>query len=129
MKKASPDNNYCYNKKLQSLAQELRNSMTKAEVCLWKYSLKAKKMNGYQFTRQRPVLDYIADFMCKELMLIIEVDGISHKFDSIEKKDRLRQTKLEQAGFDIIRFKDEEILNNIDDVINTIEAFIKQKEV
>ena len=52
-------------------------------------------------------------------MLIIEVDGISHKFDSIEKKDKFRQTKLEQAGFDIIRFKDEEILNNINEVINT----------
>jgi len=128
MKIASPENNYHYNKKLQALARNLRNSMTKAECCLWKYALKAKKMQGYQFTRQRPVLNYIADFMCKELMLIIEVDGVSHQFDDIEKKDKIRQEKLKEVGFMVLRFSDGEILNNIGDVIHTIENFIQQKE-
>ncbi len=128
MKKASPENNYCYNKKLQPLARNLRNSMTKAECSLWKYVLKAKKMHGYQFTRQRPVLEYIADFMCKELLLIIEVDGVSHQFDDIEKKDKVRQEKLEQIGFKVLRFMDSEILNNMDDVIRTIEVFINGEE-
>ncbi len=102
--------------------------MTKAECCSWKYVLKAKKLHGYQFTRQRPVLEYIVDFMCKELMLIIEVDGVSHKFDDIEKKDILRQESIEQAGFKVLRFQDEEILNNINDVIKTLEAFIIKKK-
>ena len=128
MQKASSENNYYYNKKLQPLARDLRNSMTKAECCLWKYVLKANRMHGYQFTRQRPVLDYIVDFMCKELMLIIEVDGISHQFDDIEKKDRSRQVILEQVGFKVLRFNDGEILNNIADVIRTIETYIKQKK-
>ena len=60
--------------------------MTKAEACLWKYVLKARQLKGFQFRRQRPVLNYIADFMCKELMLIIEVDGITHHDEEAIKK-------------------------------------------
>lgn len=68
-------NNHFYNRNLQPNANRLRKEMTKAEACLWKYVLRAGKMKGYGFRRQRPVLSYIADFMCKELMLIIEVDA------------------------------------------------------
>jgi len=71
MQPASKNNNYHYNKKLRPLANNLRNQMTKAEASLWKYVLRAKMLNGYQFRRQRPVLNYIADFMAPELMLII----------------------------------------------------------
>jgi very-short-patch-repair endonuclease len=53
--------------------------MTKAETCPWKFALRANQLKGYPFRRQRPVLNYIADFMCKDLMLIIEVDGITHQ--------------------------------------------------
>jgi very-short-patch-repair endonuclease len=70
--------NHLYNKTLQPYANRLRKEMTKAEACLWKYVLRAKKRGGFQFRRQRPVLNYIADFMCMELMLIIELDGITH---------------------------------------------------
>lgn len=73
-----------YNKKLQPYASKNRKQMTKAEACLWKYVLKAK-MTGYTFNRQRPVLNYIADFMCKEKKLIIEVDGITHTFEEVIK--------------------------------------------
>ncbi len=126
MIKALPQNNYLYNPALKELAQNLRNSMTKAECCLWKYVLKAGKMNGYQFLRQRPVLDYIADFMCKDLLLIIEVNGISHQFDDVEISDLKRQQKLEQVGFTVLRFQDGEILNNIGDVIYAIENWVNQ---
>lgn len=57
--------NHYYNKNLQPNANRLRKEMTKAEACLWKYVLRARKMKGFQFKRQRPVLIYIADFMCK----------------------------------------------------------------
>lgn len=87
--------------------------MTKAEACLCKYALRAGQMNGYNFNRQRPVLSYIADFMCKKLNLIIEVDGISHSFEGAREKDLIRQTNLERAGFTVIRFKDEDVLKNI----------------
>ena len=56
MQPASKSNNYHYNKKLQSYANELRHNMTKAEACLWKYVLKAGELHGYKFRRQRPVL-------------------------------------------------------------------------
>lgn len=57
-------NHHHYNKNLREFAHEKRNEMTKAEACLWKYALRGKQM-GYTFNRQRPVLNYIADFMCK----------------------------------------------------------------
>ena len=67
--------NHNYNKNLQPFANQLRKEMTKAEACLWKYILKAKQLKGYQFRRQRPVLNYIADFICMELMLLIVPAG------------------------------------------------------
>lgn len=69
------NNNY-YNPKHKFLARKLRSKMTKAEACLWKYGLRASKQ-GVPFRRQRPIDQYIADFVCLPLKLIIEVDGIN----------------------------------------------------
>jgi very-short-patch-repair endonuclease len=120
--KAGKDNLYGYNKRLQPFANTLRKGMTKAEACLWKYVLRAKQMKGYQFRRQRPVLNYIADFMCKELRLVIEVDGITH--DEKLANDKRRTDELRQAGFRVIRFTDEEVLTNIRGVAREIEKYI-----
>ncbi|MGN6437587.1 MAG: endonuclease domain-containing protein [Agriterribacter sp.] len=108
--------NHFYNKRLQPYANKLRKEMTKAEACLWKYVLRASQLKGFAFRRQRPVLNYIADFMCMELMLIIEVDGISHHWEGAAEKDEIRQRKLEEAGFTVLRFDDNEVLNKIDRV-------------
>lgn len=64
--KADKSNFHAYNNNLRKFANRNRHKATKAEACLWKYILRAKKMNGYGFKRQRPVLNYIADFMCQE---------------------------------------------------------------
>ncbi len=125
---ANKENHYSYNKNLKSYARENRNSMTKAEACLWKYVLRAGMMKGYGFRRQRPVLNYIADFMCKELLLIIEVDGITHHFEETIAKDKIRQQNLEDAGFTVIRFADEEVLHNIESVRQQILNTIVQLE-
>ena len=85
------------------------------------------KMKGFQFRRQRPVLNYIADFMSKELMLVIEVDGITHQWEEVIKNDKLRQKALENAGFTVIRFTDEEVLNHIQSVHNYLEDWIEKK--
>ncbi len=114
----SSANNH-YNKNLQPFAHQNRKQMTKAEACLWKYALKAKQM-GYGFNRQRPVLNYIADFMCKELKLIIEVDGYYHSLEDVMANDKIREAKLEEAGYKIIRFKNEEVLNQISMVRDVI---------
>ncbi len=92
--KADNTNNYAYNKNFQHFANKLRKEMTKAEAALWKYALKARAMKGYQFRRQRPVLNYIADFMCKELRLVIEVDGYTHDFEETIVKDDKKDSDL-----------------------------------
>ena len=120
-------NNHFYNKNLQPNANRLRKEMTKAEACLWKYVLRAGKMKGYGFRRQRPVLNYIADFMCKELMLIVEVDGSIHELEEIRKNDEQRQKALEEAGFTVLRFTNNEVLTNIQWVHSCLEEWIEKK--
>ena len=123
----SKHDNYYYNKSLQPYANRLRKEMTKAEACLWKYVLRAGQLKGFSFRRQRPVLNYIADFLCKELKLIIGVDGITHQWEDAIKKDEIRQKALESAGFTVVRFSDEEVLNNIQAVFNHLEDWIEKK--
>ncbi|NEU10084.1 DUF559 domain-containing protein [Flavihumibacter sp. R14] len=124
---ASKENLYAYNTHLQPFALSLRKQMTKAEACLWKYVLKARKLRGYQFRRQRPVLRYIADFMCTELMLIIEVDGITHDWEEIHEKDLTREQEIKAVGFTILRFTDEEVLKNINAVLAYLEDWIDKR--
>ncbi len=102
--------------------------MTKAEACLWKYVLRAGMMKGYGFRRQRPVLKFIADFMCKELFLVIEVDGITHQFEETIKKDKIKQQALEQAGFTVLRFTDNDVLHNIESVRQQILFMVEKIE-
>src|SRR5712691_6628021 len=123
----STHSNQYYNKHLQPYANKLRKEMTKAEACLWKYVLRARLLKGYQFRRQRPVLNYIADFMCKELMLVIEVDGITHQWEETIIKDKKKQKDLEEVGFTMLRFTDEEILNNIHFVQSSLEEWIEKQ--
>ncbi|WP_288982553.1 DUF559 domain-containing protein [uncultured Flavobacterium sp.] len=94
-----------YNPKLKEFARELRKNSTLSEVLLWQ-KIKNKAL-GVQFHRQVPMLEYIVDFYCHELMLAIEIDGNSHlyKYDY----DRKRQGELEKAGVVFLRFTDLDI--------------------
>jgi len=118
-------NNQNYNKNLRSKAYSLRYSMTKAEACLWKYALSAGMMKGYVFNRQRPIGNYIVDFVSKELKLVIEVDGYSHQLEETLKKDKLKEDYLKSEGFRILRFEDNEVLKDIGNVIRVIEDEIE----
>ena len=82
--------------------------MTISEILLWN-ELKQKKMPGYDFDRQRPIDNFIVDFYCKDLMLAIEVDRISHDFEEVIDNDEIRQKKLENMGVRFLRFDDREI--------------------
>lgn len=117
---------YSYNKELKEFARKLRSNSTLAEVVLWNKLLKNKQMRGYQFLRQRPIDQYIVDFFCKKLMLIIEVDGYYHKFK--KKEDCERSSRLTDLGFSIVRFQNEEILNELFHVERTIEGIIDKYE-
>jgi very-short-patch-repair endonuclease len=116
--------NHYYNKNLKGFARKLRKHSTRAEIKLWNEVLRGKKMHGYTFLRQRPVSSFIADFMCKSLMLIIEVDGYTHEFEKQWQLDLARQATLEKLGFSILRFSDDEILNDIRNVERIIEHFV-----
>jgi len=101
--------------------------MTKAEACLWKYALRAGQMGGYEFRRQRPILDYIADFVCFDLKLVIEVDGITHLWDETTAKDRHKDEALAEAGFTVMRFTDKEVLRDRKAVVQRIEWWIERE--
>ena len=117
-----------YNKSLQPVANRLRQEMTKSEACLWKHALKAKQMKGYTFSRQRPIGNYVADFVCKELMIAIELDGLSHLFEEVQEKDREKEEFLKSLGFKVLRFSDEEVLRDMKNVIRVIEYEVEEVE-
>lgn len=117
-----------YNKTLKKRARILRNNATQAEIRLWRKVLSSKQMMGYTFRRQRPVLNYIADFMCVPLMLIIEVDGISHDSQKKYILDLKRQHELERYGFTVVRFNDQQIFKDIHNVILELEGWVKYCE-
>ena len=125
---ASKKNFFSYNNKLQPYANSLRKKMTKAEACLWKYVLRSGKMKGYGFRRQRPIGNFIADFMCKDLKLVIEVDGNTHLYEETIQKDSIKQKILEELGFTILRFTDDDILKNINGVSDNIYYWIEEFE-
>ena len=116
-----------YNPKLKKIAQKLRNNSTRSEIKLWG-NLKGKQMFGYDFHRQKPLLNYIVDFYCYELNLVIELDGYSHQFEEVLIKDELKQKALEHIGLNTLRFDDDEVMNDINNVLNDIEGYITQFE-
>ena len=124
MERASPSNNYHYNKNLNNIAKINKRSMTKSAACMWKYVLGQKQMLGYQFRRERPILNYIADFVCLELLLIVEVDGITHESEESINKDKKRDAALRDIGFTVLRFSSWEVLKNIDEVSIILVAWI-----
>lgn len=104
----------------------MRSHMTKAEKKLWQM-LRKRSIHGFLFTRQRPVLEYVADFMCKELLLIIEADGDIHETEKQKKKDQRRDADLRDAGFSILRYKNWEILYSPNEVYTEIKAWVEEK--
>ena len=117
--------NNAYNKNLKSLARSLRTTSTKAEARLWSEIL-SKGRTGYTFLRQRPIGNFIADYLFKELMLVIEVDGYSHNFKTEE--DHLRDNSLAELGFTTLRFTDEEVMKDLPNVERVIRDYIARFE-
>jgi very-short-patch-repair endonuclease len=116
-----------YNPKLKELARDLRNNSTKAEVILW-LKLKGKYMHGYDFHRQKPIDNYILDFFCHELMLGIEVDGYSHEFLEVYNKDTIKENRMNELGISVLRFSDEQVLKDMENVLRAVEFYIFEYE-
>ena len=112
-----------YNPNHKGLARALRGRMTKAEASLWKYGLKASNL-GVAFKRQRPIDKYIADFVCLPLKLIVEIDGLTHEYTEVQENDKIRERRLQELGYYIIRFSDSEVLNDINAVLGRLSEVI-----
>ena len=105
-------NFYPYNPKLKQFSRDLRNHGQMSEALLWK-CLKGRK-TGYLFLRQRPILNYIADFFCYELKLVIEIDGASHFSAEAQKRDAERDRQMQAIGLRIVRVLDSDVRKDAD---------------
>jgi very-short-patch-repair endonuclease len=103
--------------KIATIAKTLRKKSTDAENVLWK-QLRRKQLEGLKFRRQQPIDNYVVDFVCFEKRIVIEVDGGQH---SIERdKDSERDNYLVINGFKVLRFWNNEVLQNIEGVLEMI---------
>jgi very-short-patch-repair endonuclease len=114
---------YYGNRELVKNARVLRSNMTRTEIILWS-RLRSKKIDGYKFRRQQPVFDYVVDFFCHELKLIIEVDGEIHSLLENITYDIKRDKILKQNGYHIIRLSNLEIETNLDSTSLKIRTYI-----
>lgn len=108
-----------YTEKTLAYSKDLRKNMTDAEQTLWFY-LRNNQLAGYKFRRQEAIDNYIGDFVCYKKKLIIELDGGQHNDEQNIEQDKIRQNYLEQQGFKILRFWNDNIFNNIEGVLDTI---------
>ena len=115
---------YYGNRELVKKARELRNNMTLAEIILWS-RLRSKKVDGYKFRRQEPIYDYVVDFYCHELKLIIEVDGEIHTYAETSESDLKRDNILKINGYHIVRLSNREIETDVNAAVYKITSFIK----
>ncbi|UCV21009.1 endonuclease domain-containing protein [Ferribacterium limneticum] len=90
--------------------------MTDAENCLWRH-LRGRKIAGFKFRRQHPFLDYVLDFVCLEKRLIVEVDGGQHQDCE---QDQVRDRRLHEAGFRVVRFWNNQVLQETEVVVEAI---------
>ena len=105
------------NKQTQANAKTLRKRLTEAEQRLWS-KLRRRQLRGYKFRRQYPVGAYVADFACIEACLVIEVDGGQHH--ERQEQDAARTRTLQQHGFRVLRFWNNEVLGETESVLAVI---------
>ena len=109
-------------------ALELRKNMTVTETILWK-ELRNKDLFKARFKSQHPIGIFVADFYCHKYRLVIEVDGEIHQDEKVSVYDDGRAHDIEKHGIIIIRFKNEEILENIELVISRIQKEIESRSL
>jgi very-short-patch-repair endonuclease len=102
------------------MARELRNNLTEAENILWQ-EIRNRKLDGYKFRRQHPIDKFIVDFYCHKKKLVVELDGGIHNHEEIKEYDVARSDELEMFDIKVIRFTNEEVYKNLDDVLRRIK--------
>ena len=111
--------------KIYEFAKDLRQTSTVAEQLLWEH-IRNKKLSGLKFRRQHPLDNYIADFYCHEKKLAIELDGGIHNNKEAKAMDDNRTFMLTELNITVLRFKNEEVINNVEHVIKSIDEIAKR---
>ncbi len=113
---------YIHNESNQkTLRQTLRNNATSAEAILWRV-LKGKQVEGLKFRRQFGIGPYVIDFYCPKIRLGIELDGGVHKTSYTHEYDEMRSRFLAENGIRVLRFENEEVYNNVEEIIEAIRV-------
>ena len=105
--------------KLTAYARALRKNQTDVERIVWN-QLKSRKISGYKFRRQQPIGPYIVDFINFEKKLNIELDGSQHAAN--KDKDKIRDSWLNSQGYQVLRFWNNEVFDNLDGVLTVIQG-------
>ena len=105
--------------KFYQYGRELRQELTEAEKLLWN-ELRNRKLNGLKFRRQHPLDKFIVDFYCNEKKLVIELDGGVHNEKINKEYDEARTAMLAGLNIIVMRFKNEEVINNMKEVLKKI---------
>ena len=100
-------------------AKAMRKTALPAEVLLWN-KIRSKQISGFKFRRQQPLDNFIVDFFCAQARLVIELDGESHQGEQKQKADIKRQNYLEDQGFKVLRFTNEDVYKNLNGVLEEI---------
>jgi very-short-patch-repair endonuclease len=107
-------------------ARRLRQQATDAETRLW-YHLRGRRLEGFRFRRQHPIGPYFADFACLEVGLIVELDGGQHNTHTGVAHDTIRSDVLAARGFEILRFWNNDVLQNTQGVLDVISRRLRQR--
>lgn len=107
-------------------AKELRQRLTDTERLMW-YRLRDRRLGGFKFRRQRPVGNYIVDFICIECRLVIELDGSQHNEETHKQYDQTRDSWLRDDGFLVIRFWNCQIFQDLDSVLDFVLKVLSQR--
>ena len=109
------------NNRKTARARELRQVENEAEETLW-YHLRGRRLNGFKFVRQLPIGPYFADFACREVNLVVEVDGSQH---AAQPQDRFRDETMNKNGWSVLRVWNADVLNSRKAVLETILAALE----
>ncbi|MEO6830705.1 MAG: DUF559 domain-containing protein, partial [Chitinophagaceae bacterium] len=110
--------------KLLEFAKQNRQTPTSAEAKLWS-ALRGNSLSGNQFRRQHPIDQFIADFICLKKCLIIELDGGIHQLPDNKYSDEQRTTRLNELGFDVLRFSNDEVLMELPKILKKVDGILK----
>ncbi len=120
-------NHIPYRIDLEEKAKELRKNQTPFEKIFWYEILRQDSFERYKFTRQKPLWDYIVDFYCSELQLVVELDGDQHG-ENVE-YDEKRTQELGEYGIRVVRYPNQEVLKNKEGVYESLMSVIREQEL